>query len=92
MNQAILFSDNEQYQAQQQQVRFQAQYQGALITCCIDVAHLYQLNEQTPPPESSEATVMALFENARFDIEDLAETMIQQQSFDQDGHIHLSFS
>jgi len=92
MNQAILFSDNEQYQPQQQAVTFQAQCQGALITCYISVAHLYQLNEQTPPSHSSETAVMALFEAARFDIEDLAEMMIQQQCIDQAGQVDLSAS
>lgn len=94
MNQAILFSDNEQYNAALQQIAFQAQCQGALITCLISVERLYELNEQPVPVEDqsemfSELAVLALFDAARFDIEDLAEELIKQQSFQQDGHIQL---
>ena len=94
MNQAILFSDNEQYNPALQQIAFQAQCQGALITCIIAVERLYELNEQPVPVEHqsemfSEPAVLALFDAARFDIEDLAEELIKQQSFQQNGHIRL---
>lgn len=95
MNQAILFSDNEKLNVDLQHVVFQAQCQGTLITCVISVKNLFQLNEQLCPADNhpalaNESAVLALFETARFDIEDIAEQMIGQQSFAQDGRIYLS--
>ena len=93
MNQAIIFSDNEQYNMSSQQVEFQAQNKGALISCVISLSHLQQLNEQPEITSEQriniETTALTLFDNARFDIEDLAEEMINQQMFSEDGKIYL---
>ena len=89
MNQAILFSDNETYNSDLQQVEFQAQCQGALITCIISVNELYKLNEQQTPVQIDNNEALTLFESARFDIEDLAEEMIENQSFNSDGKVYL---
>ena len=90
MNQAILFSDNEYYNATLQQIEFQAQCEGALITCVISVKYLYQLNDS--PDQSSnidEQAVLDYFESVRFDIEDIAEKMIHEQKFNEDGKVYI---
>tara|TARA_R110001583_G_scaffold2536_10_gene18293 strand:+ start:14050 stop:14352 length:303 start_codon:yes stop_codon:yes gene_type:complete len=96
MNQAIIFSDNEQYNIDSQQVEFQAQSQGALISCVISLNHLQKLNHQTDITCGQlinvETTALTLFDNARFDIEDLAEEMINQQAFSEDGKVYLKIS
>ena len=93
MNQAIIFSDNEQYNTISQQVEFQAQNKGVLISCVISLSHLQQLNEQAEITSEQriniETTALTLFDNPRFDIEDLAEEMINQQTFSEDGKIYL---
>ena len=78
MNQSILFSDNEVYNVDLQQIAFQAQCEGRLITCVISVEALYKLNELVPPIHNVlvQDEILALFESVRFDIEDLAEQMI----------------
>jgi len=93
MNQAIIFSDNEQYNINSQQVEFQAQSQGTLVSCVISLSYLQKLNEITEiTPEQLidiETTVLTLFDSARFDIEDLAEEMINQQAFNEGGKVYL---
>lgn len=100
MNQAIIFTDNEHYNNALQQIEFQAQSQGALISCIISLANVKKLNEQTESLDQSlsnidvnnmnEEQALALFEHVRFDIEDLAEAMINQQAFSDDEKIYLS--
>ena len=90
MNQAILFSDNERYNSALQQVEFEAQCQGALITCVISVDNLFQLNdEKFKSQDTSETEILSLFESTRFDIEDIAEQMINDQAFNEDGKVYL---
>jgi len=90
MNQAIIFSDNEQYNINSQQVEFQAQSQGILVSCVISFSYLQELNEITSEQLINiETTALTLFESARFDIEDLAEEMINQHAFSEDGKVYL---
>jgi len=90
MNQAILFSDNEQYNVELQQVEFTAQCQGALITCIVSVDNLFHLNDKNAElQETSETIALSLFESARFDIEELAEQMINDQDFTEHGNVYL---
>ena len=93
MNQAIIFSDNEQYNINLQQVEFQAQSQGRLVSCVISFSYLQELNEITEVTSEQliniETTALTLFDSARFDIEDLAEEMINQQAFSEDGKVYL---
>ena len=89
MNQAIIFSDNEQYNANLQQIEFQAQCQGALITCIISSKDLCKMNPDQAHLVDDKEALLALFEGSRFDIEDIAEHMINQQDFRQDGKIYL---
>ncbi|TEW54120.1 DUF1488 domain-containing protein [Psychromonas sp. RZ22] len=90
MNQAIIFSDNEKYNNLLQQVEFQAQSQGTLITCVISFNKLCQLTAQKIDNiAKNETTILELFELVRFDIEELAETLIKQQDFHPDGKVYL---
>lgn len=90
MNQAILFSDNERYNSALKQVEFEAQCQGALITCIISVDNLFQLNDKSAESQdTSETEILDLFESSRFDIEDIAEQMINDQRFNEDGKVYL---
>ena len=90
MNQAILFSDNERYNSALQQVEFEAQCQGALITCVISVDNLFQVNNRKATlQDTNEAIVLNVFESSRFDIEELAEQMIHDQIFSADGKVYL---
>lgn len=88
MNQAILFSDDEQFLKQQQQLRFHALYQGKLIPCFISIKQLCQLAEQTNLA-INEKQALTLFDQYRFDIEELAERQIYNEQITQDGHIYL---
>ncbi|MDN2664772.1 DUF1488 domain-containing protein [Psychromonas sp. 14N.309.X.WAT.B.A12] len=91
MNQNILFSDNEYYNHDLQQVEFHAQCQGRLIHCVISWITLNALDQpNTPPATANERAALALFEAARFDIEDLAEALINQQAFNDNGSIELN--
>ncbi|MGJ8582166.1 MAG: DUF1488 domain-containing protein [Psychromonas sp.] len=91
MNQSIIFSDNEYYNLGLEQVEFQAQCQGRLIRCAIHWSILIKLSEENiPPAQANEKAALAFFETARFDIEDLAETLINQQAFNDDGNIIIS--
>lgn len=93
MNQSIIFSDNEQYNINLQQVEFQAQNNGVLISCVISLSYLQKLNEITNITSEQainiETMALTLFDNVRFDIEDLAEEMINQHAFSEDEKIHL---
>ncbi|MEG3755814.1 DUF1488 domain-containing protein [Psychromonas arctica] len=91
MNQSILFSDNEYYNHDLQQVEFHAQCQGRLIHCMISWEALNALEQpNTPPASANKEGALVLFEAARFDIEDLAEALINQQAFNDDGSIELN--
>lgn len=98
MNQAIIFTDNEHYNIALSQIEFQAQSQGTLISCIISLSHLKRLNERIKlitdksleSDNNDQKQALDLFENVRFDIEDVAEKMINQQAFSEDGKIYLS--
>lgn len=87
MNQSIIFSDNEQYNKNLQQIEFKAQHQGTLINCIISVKDLCKINGQKTNERSE---LLALFETFRFDLEELAEQMINEQAFAQDGNIYIT--
>jgi hypothetical protein len=91
MNQSIIFSDNEYYNNNLEQVEFQAQCQGKLITCIISLHTLLKLTQQAQNSISAntENAVLALFSAIQFDIEEAAEALIKQHAFNDDGHIYL---
>ncbi len=91
MNQNIIFSDNEYYNDQLQQVEFQAQCQGHLIRCIISWKVLKKLNEQSNTPiKANEQLALVLFDSVRFEIEDIAEELINQQAFNAHGEILIT--
>ena len=70
MNQSILFSDNEYYNHDLQQVEFHAQCQGRLILCIISWVTLNTLEQSDLPlAAANEEAALTLFEAARFDID-----------------------
>jgi hypothetical protein len=86
MNQSILFSDDPCWHEQLNQIWFSAQCQGALIVCIVHVSLLERLagkslDDTTDP--------LSLFSQYRFDIEDLAEELIEAEQFDTDGNLSL---
>lgn len=88
MNQAILFSDDEQYLATSKQLRFHAQYQGKLLPCFISTQQLCQLAQQSYN-NLTQQQALALFDEYRFDIEELAEKQIYNEQIDPDGQVFL---
>lgn len=86
MNQDILFADIQLWDSEKQAVNFPAQQAGALITCWVSLAWLQQKTEQ---PLVDEADIIAAFSANRFDLEELAEEMIEDEDFNSNGHIEI---
>ena len=86
MNQGILFPDLMEWQAGEQRVRFPAQQMGALINCYISRR---RLEKMTGLSLVKEEDILRAFESVRFDIEDIAEKLIEEQEFAEDGAIYL---
>ena len=86
MNQGILFPDLMEWQAGEQRVRLPAQQMGALIDCYISQR---RLEKMTGLVLTREDDIARAFESVRFDIEDMAEKLIEEQEFAEDGAIYL---
>lgn len=86
MNQGILFPDLMEWQAQEQRVHFPAQQMGALINCYISRR---RLEKMTGLVLTKEDDIVRAFESVRFDIEDIAEKLIEEQEVGEDGAIYL---
>ncbi|WP_025822982.1 DUF1488 domain-containing protein [Shewanella marina] len=86
MNQDVIFADIQYWDSEQQKMIFPAQSQGMNISCCISLERLKQISEQDP---ITEAEIMAVFNDSRFDIEDIAEALIEAEAFDEQGLIQL---
>ncbi|RQM65080.1 DUF1488 domain-containing protein [Aeromonas enteropelogenes] len=86
MNQGILFPDLMEWQAQEQRVHFPAQQMGALINCYISRR---RLEKMTGLVLTKEDDIVRAFESVRYDIEDIAEKLIEEQEFGEDGAIYL---
>lgn len=84
MNQDILFSDIQTWDAVRAAVNFPAQQGGALISCWVS---FNWLQHHTGKALNNEADILAEFSACRFDIEELAEVMIEDESFDDNGDI-----
>ena len=85
MNQSIQFPDQQTWHAALGIITFPALNMGQLLQCQISLAGLNRYGEC----DNSEASVLALFEQTRFDLEDLAEAKIVAEDFDQQGVINL---
>ena len=86
MNQGILFPELAAWQTDEQRIHFPAQQMGALINCYISRR---RLEKMTGPSLVKEEDILRAFESVRFDIEDIAEKLIEEQEFAEDGSIYL---
>lgn len=84
MNQSILFPDIQSWDEPSQSVRFPAQHSGALIECYVTKQKLAELNRSDIEDEQQ---AIAAFVNCRFDLEEIAEELIEDEAFDEEGHI-----
>lgn len=90
MNQSILFPDLQYWDETQKQICFIAQLEGVNIKCYISAAKLAELNTFSKQPRVDESSAMlALFNALRFDVEDIAEALIEAEEFDELGAVHL---
>lgn len=82
MNQSVIFSDSCQWDAERSAIHFVAQQQGMTIDCYISLAVLQTLSgtEGGQPQQAID-----LFEQFRFDIEDTAQELIDQEAVDEQG-------
>ncbi|WEM42258.1 DUF1488 domain-containing protein [Photobacterium sp. DA100] len=87
MNQDILFADMQTWHSARQAVNFPAQQGGALINCWVSRAWLENACGQAL---ANEAAVINAFVQCRFDLEEIAETMIEDEDFNGDGDIEIN--
>ncbi|MCE9788575.1 DUF1488 domain-containing protein [Shewanella chilikensis] len=86
MNQGIIFSDLCQWQAESNRLKFMAQQQGVNIPCYVGIQRMQQLSGKVLLEEQE---ILSLFEQWRFDFEDEAEALIEQECFNGAGEIEL---
>ncbi|QMV12871.1 DUF1488 family protein [Vibrio spartinae] len=87
MNQSILFPDVQSWDETTQQIRFPAQCQGALIECTVAVTVLEQVSGQQI---KNEEKAIRIFSQYRFDFEELAEQLIEDEAYNALGQIELT--
>lgn len=87
MNQSILFPDLQNWDESLQAVVFSAQQAGALIECVISKAELEKLSGQLI---NDGQQALAVFTDYRFDAEELAEELIENEDFTRDGKINIT--
>ncbi|MFB9215481.1 DUF1488 family protein [Vibrio sinaloensis] len=86
MNQSILFPDIQSWDEDKQAVLFSAQQAGALIQCMVSISELERLSGQTI---TGEKQALEVFSQYRFDLEELAEELIEDEEFDSLGWIEV---
>ncbi|MFM9759099.1 DUF1488 domain-containing protein [Aeromonas dhakensis] len=86
MNQGILFPELADWQPHEQRIHFPAQQMGALVDCYISRR---RLEKMTGLSLAREEDILRAFDSVRFDIEDMAEKLIEEQEFAEDGAIYL---
>ncbi|WP_437889921.1 DUF1488 domain-containing protein [Phytobacter sp. V91] len=85
MNQAIQFPDREEWSDSEQALCFPAMVNGILLTCMISGETLaLRFGGDSP------AQWLTSFQQCRWDLEDEAEQLIQQQQEDAQGRVWLS--
>lgn len=87
MNQSILFPDMQSWDNASQSVRFTAQQSGALIECFITKQKLEQLSGSVI---EGEQIAINIFLDYRFDLEEIAEVLIEDEAFNSKGHVIIS--
>ena len=86
MNQSILFPDIQSWDEDKQAVLFSAQQAGALIQCLVSITGLEKLSGQTV---ENEQQALEVFSQYRFDLEELAEELIEDEEFNSQGWIEV---
>ncbi len=86
MNQSILFPDIQSWDESSQSVRFPAQQSGALIECYVTKQKLVKMSGLDI---ENEQQAIAAFIASRFDLEEIAEELIEDEAFDEEGHIAI---
>ncbi|HCH0960038.1 DUF1488 domain-containing protein [Vibrio owensii] len=84
MNQSILFPDMQSWNEASQSVNFAAQQSGALIECYVTKQKLEKLSDSLIETEQA---AIKVFTDYRFDLEEIAEELIEDEAFDEEGHI-----
>jgi len=84
MNQSILFPDIQSWDEVSQSVNFSAQQSGALIECFVTKQKLEKFCGSV---FDTEQAVIAVFIDYRFDLEEMAEELIEDEAFNEEGHI-----
>lgn len=84
MNQSILFPDIQSWDEVSQSVNFSAQQSGALIECFVTKQKLEKLSGSLI--ETKQAAIK-VFTDYRFDLEEMAEELIEDEAFNEEGHI-----
>ncbi|EDP57714.1 DUF1488 domain-containing protein [Vibrio sp. AND4] len=84
MNQSILFPDMQSWDQVSQSINFAAQQAGALIECYVTKQKLEKLSGSQI--ETEQAAIDA-FIDFRFDLEEIAEELIEDEAFNEEGHI-----
>jgi hypothetical protein len=86
MNQSILFPDIQDWNQESQSITFPAQQSGALIECVMSIEELSILAGKEIK-EGDQA--LALFSQLRFDVEELAEGLIEEEEYDSSNRIQI---
>ncbi|MGB2078205.1 MAG: DUF1488 domain-containing protein [Vibrio sp.] len=86
MNQAIIFSDDVTWNEKDQQLIFIAQVSGQVVECVVSHQKLQQLAQKVV--HGVEDAFVA-FEVCRFDLEEEAETLIQDEAYNEFGQVIL---
>jgi len=86
MNQSILFPDIQSWDEALQAVVFPAQQSGALIECVVPLTELSRLSGRVVE-DSQQA--LDTFAELRFDLEESAEALIEDEAFNQYGQIEV---
>ncbi|ACH64876.1 conserved hypothetical protein [Aliivibrio fischeri MJ11] len=87
MNQSILFSDDLTVELEKQRVRFSAQQMGSLINCSVSFSWL---EEESGESICHHDKANEVFNQLRFDIEEKAEALIEDEEFNASGDIEIN--
>ncbi|MDG3086721.1 DUF1488 domain-containing protein [Vibrio hannami] len=86
MNQSILFPDIQEWKEESQVVIFPAQQSGALIECLVSKPKLAELSGRDIV---SGEDALSAFTDLRFDLEEIAEELIEDEMFNSSGQIEI---
>ncbi|ELP3329269.1 DUF1488 domain-containing protein [Vibrio alginolyticus] len=84
MNQSILFPDIQSWDEVSQSINFSAQQSGAQIVCFVTKQKLEKLSGSLIETEQA---AIKVFTDYRFDLEEMAEELIEDEAFNEEGHI-----